>query len=45
MSKNKKSSSSIKQVLTKMVLDVFEQNGNTPLNYKQVSAKLNIHDP
>lgn len=28
-----------------MVLDVFEQNGNTPLNYKQVSAKLNIHDP
>jgi ribonuclease R len=44
MSKNKKSSS-IKQVLTQMVLDVFEQNGNTPLNYKQVSAKLNIHDP
>ncbi|RYY35285.1 MAG: ribonuclease R [Sphingobacteriaceae bacterium] len=28
-----------------MVLDVFEQNGNTPLNYKQVSAKLNVHDP
>ncbi|PJJ84821.1 ribonuclease R [Mucilaginibacter auburnensis] len=28
-----------------MVLDVFEQNGNTPLNYKQVSAKLNIRDP
>src|SRR6201996_1189604 len=44
MSKNKKSSS-IKQVLTQMVLDIFEQNGNTPLNYKQVSAKLNIHDP
>src|SRR4051812_34887370 len=44
MSKNKKSSS-IKQVLTQMVLDVFERNGNTPLNYKQVSAKLNIHDP
>ncbi len=44
MFKNKKSSS-IKQVLTQMVLDVFEQNGNTPLNYKQVSAKLNIHDP
>jgi ribonuclease R len=43
MSKNKKSSS-IKQVLTQMVLDVFEQNGNTPLNYKQVSAKLNIND-
>jgi ribonuclease R len=44
MSKNKKSSS-IKQVLTQMVIDVFEQNGNTPLNYKQVSAKLNVHDP
>ncbi|MDB5006330.1 MAG: Ribonuclease [Mucilaginibacter sp.] len=28
-----------------MVLDIFEQNGNTPLNYKQVSAKLNIRDP
>src|ERR1700761_9426164 len=41
----KKNNSSIKQVLTQMVLDVFEQNGNTPLNYKQVSAKLNIHDP
>src|SRR6201985_1812644 len=44
MSKNKKSSS-IDQVLTQMVLDVFEQNGNTPLNYKQVSAKLNVRDP
>ncbi len=27
-----------------MVLDIFEQNGNTPLNYKQVSAKLNVHE-
>ncbi|MEO6851081.1 MAG: ribonuclease R [Mucilaginibacter sp.] len=44
MSKNK-NSSSIKLVLTQMVLGVFEQNGNTPLNYKQVSAKLNILDP
>jgi ribonuclease R len=41
----KKSSSSIDQVLTQMVLDVFEQNGNTPLNYKQVCAKLNVRDP
>ena len=41
----KKHSSSIDQVLTQMVLDVFEQNGNTPLNYKQVTAKLNIRDP
>jgi len=28
-----------------MVLDIFEQNGNTPLNYKQVAAKLNLNDP
>ena len=41
----KKSSSSINKVLTQLVLDIFEQNGNTPLNYKQVSAKLNVRDP
>ena len=41
----KKSSSTIDQVLTQMVLDIFEQNGNTPLNYKQVCAKLNVRDP
>ncbi len=28
-----------------MVLDIYEQNGNAPLNYKQVSAKLNVRDP
>ncbi len=44
MSKNKHSSS-IKQVLTQMVLDIFEKNSGTPFNYKQVSAKLNIQDP
>jgi ribonuclease R len=36
---------SIKQVLTQLVLNVFESNGNQQLNYKQVSAKLNILDP
>src|SRR5258708_40310020 len=41
----KKNHPSINQVLTQMVLDIFEQNGNTPLNYKQVSAKLNVRDP
>jgi len=45
MSNKKKHSSTINQVLTQMVLDIFEQNGNTPLNYKQVSAKLNVRDP
>jgi ribonuclease R len=40
---SKKSNSlSFKHVLTQMVLDVFEKNGNKPLNYKQVSAQLNI---
>src|ERR1700760_4171263 len=41
----KKNSSSINKVLTQLVLDIFEQNGNEPLNYKQVSAKLNVRDP
>ncbi|PTQ95101.1 ribonuclease R [Mucilaginibacter yixingensis] len=41
----KKNNSSIKAVLTQMVLDVFEKTGNNPLNYKQVSATLNINDP
>jgi ribonuclease R len=44
MSKKKKHNSTINKVLTQMVLDVFEANGNTPLNYKQVAAKLNVHD-
>ena len=41
----KKNNSSIKLVLSQLVLDIFEQTGNAPLNYKQVSAKLNIRDP
>ncbi len=46
MSKKKKNkSSSINQVLTQLVLDVFEKNGNQPLNYRQVSAALNIIAP
>jgi ribonuclease R len=36
---------SIKQVLTQLVLNVFEQNSNQELNHKQVSAKLNILEP
>jgi ribonuclease R len=45
MSNKKKHSATINTVLTQMVLDIFEQNGTTPLNYKQVSAKLNVRDP
>ncbi len=44
MSKKKNSSHSIKQVLTQLVLGVFEQSGNDVFNYIQVSAKLNISD-
>ncbi|MDT3401872.1 ribonuclease R [Mucilaginibacter terrae] len=45
MSKKKNTAPSVKQVLTQLVLDVFEHNGGKEaLNYKQVSAKLNILD-
>jgi ribonuclease R len=41
----KKKSSQLKNVLTQLISDVFEKSGNELLNYKQVSAKLNITDP
>lgn len=41
---SKKKSSNIKLVLNQLISDVFEKNGNKPLNAKQVSAKLNITD-
>ncbi|GGI28433.1 ribonuclease R [Pedobacter mendelii] len=40
----KKKSANIKFVLNQLVSDVFEKNSNQPLNYKQVSAKLNLDD-
>ncbi|QJD94661.1 ribonuclease R [Mucilaginibacter robiniae] len=45
MSKKKTTNHSIKQVLTQLVLDVFERNGKESLNYKQVSAMLNVREP
>jgi ribonuclease R len=42
MSKNK--SSQVKLVLTQLISDIFEKNKNVALNYKQVSAKLNLKD-
>jgi len=33
-----------KEVLTQLIVTIFEQNNNELLNYKQVSAKLNIQD-
>ncbi|MFC3563121.1 ribonuclease R [Pedobacter jamesrossensis] len=40
----KKKSANIKLVLNQLVSDIFEKNSNQPLNYKQVSAKLNLND-
>lgn len=40
----KKKSSQIKVVLTQLISDILENNNNEALNYKQVSAKLNIKD-
>lgn len=31
-----------KEVLTQLIVDIFEKSNNSPLNYKQVAAKLNI---
>jgi len=45
MAKKKNTNSSVKQVLTQLVLDIFEQNPQEALNYKQVSSKLNIREP
>jgi len=40
----KKKSANIKLVLNQLVSDIFEKNNNQVLNYKQVSAKLNLND-
>ncbi|MFD1631969.1 ribonuclease R [Pseudopedobacter beijingensis] len=37
--------SNIKHILRDLIINIFENNGNKSLNYKQVSAKLNIIDP
>jgi len=43
MAKNK--ANAFKHILTQLVSDVIEKSGNTPMNYKQVAAKLNLSDP
>jgi len=40
-----KKTNAIKHVLAQLIADIFERSGNKPLNYKQISAKLKIHDP
>ncbi len=34
----------IKHILSQLIANIFESNGNKALNYKQVAAKLNITD-
>ena len=41
----KKKSSHLEVVLTQLITDVLEKSNNEALNYKQVSAKLNLTDP
>jgi ribonuclease R len=36
---------SVKKVLLQLISNVFEKNGNKPLNYRQVANLLNIIDP
>jgi len=40
-----KKENTYKEVLTHLIVDIFEKSNNTPLNYKQVAAKLNLSDP
>ncbi|UIR54708.1 ribonuclease R [Sphingobacterium sp. SRCM116780] len=32
------------EVLTQLIIDIFEKSNNKPLNYKQVASKLNVQD-
>ncbi len=41
---SQKNNSAFKNILTELVLDVFAQQAQTTLNYKQIAAKLNIDD-
>ena len=39
-----KKENTYKEILTQLIVDVFEKSNNAPLNYKQVAAKLNLND-
>lgn len=41
----KRKSGHILIVFNQLISDIFERSGNTPLNYKQIAAKLNLNDP
>lgn len=40
-----KKKDALRNILTQLIADVFESSKNQPLNYKQISARLNISDP
>lgn len=40
-----KKNNTFKLILTQLITDIFEKDGNKPMNYKQVAAKLNLSDP
>ncbi len=42
--KKKRGGGKLKQVFRRAIIEVFHEAGNRPLNYKQVSAQLNIKD-
>lgn len=39
-----KKDSAFRNILTQLIVEIFERSTDTPLNYKQVSAKLNVTD-
>lgn len=41
---SKKKSNHLNLILIKLIVDVLEKSENTPLNYKQVAARLNLTD-
>ncbi len=41
---SKKKTSHIVTVFNQLISDIFQKNGNKPLNYKQVASQLNLED-
>lgn len=40
-----KKNNAFRHILTQLITDILEKSGNKPMNYKQVSAHLNLNDP
>src|SRR5690606_37097145 len=40
-----KKKDALRNILTQLIADIFESSKNQPLNYKQISARLNLNDP